>query len=146
VIKMICEEFKELRDLIQFRFTITTNNNSLIKFWEPGAPSFNERLLSLKHAFEKGFKTSVSIEPFLSNPINFIEKLIPYTTESIWIGPMNYIKRNGINDSEVEFYEKIRELISPENLINIYKSLKDCDLIRFKDSFLIRLKKIGYFS
>ncbi|MHA1726195.1 MAG: radical SAM protein [Promethearchaeota archaeon] len=141
VVKMICEEFKELRDLIQFRFTITTNNSILIKFWEPGAPSFNERLLSLKYAFEKGYKTSISIEPFLSNPINFIEKLIPYTTESIWIGPMNYIKRKRINDSEADFYKKIRKLTSSESLIKIYNTLINYNLVRFKDSFLIKLIK-----
>ncbi|MHA1328527.1 MAG: hypothetical protein ACTSRH_14610, partial [Promethearchaeota archaeon] len=146
VIKTICREFKELRDLIQFRFTITTNNSSLIKFWEPGAPSFNERLLSLKDAFEKGFKTSVSIEPFLSNPISFIDKLLPYTTESIWIGPMNYIKRNGINDAEIKFYKEIRKLTTPENLIKIYNALRKYNLVRFKDSFLIKLKKARYFS
>ena len=64
-IQKICTKFINHKDLIQFRFTINSVNNHLLKFWEPGAPTFEERYESLKYAFYKGYKTSVSIEPFL---------------------------------------------------------------------------------
>ncbi|KKK65407.1 hypothetical protein LCGC14_2974430, partial [marine sediment metagenome] len=78
--------FYEKRDLIQFRFTITSIDNNLLSFWEPNAPLFEERLESLIHSFEKGYKTSISVEPFLDlDPFLLIDELAPFVTESIWI-------------------------------------------------------------
>jgi len=33
-IKRICEKFEKYKNLIQFRFTITSINNDLLEFWE----------------------------------------------------------------------------------------------------------------
>lgn len=91
-VKIICNEFFKKKHLIQFRFTITSLNNELLRFWEPNAPTFKERLKSLIHAHKMSYKTSISIEPFLDeNPFLLVDRLIPYVTESIWIGKMNYI-------------------------------------------------------
>ena len=60
-IKKIWDTFLPFQNNIQFRFTIGSMNNKILKFWEPGAPSFEERLKSIKYAFDKGYKTSVSI-------------------------------------------------------------------------------------
>ena len=71
-IKKIIARFQEYQGLMQFRFTITSLNDKLLKFWEPNAPLFQERVSSLMFAFKNGFRTSVSIEPFLDyNPKNF---------------------------------------------------------------------------
>lgn len=136
-IKRICNTFIEYRDQIQFRFTITSFDDDLLKFWEPNAPLLEERLKSLKFAFNQGFKTSVSIEPFLDkDPYALVDKLLPYITESIWIGKMNYVKKNSSKINEKKYYELIREINSRENLINIlnkakiYKNKK----LRIKDS------------
>ncbi|MFW9970049.1 MAG: radical SAM protein [Candidatus Odinarchaeota archaeon] len=136
-VKKICEKFKDHKDLIQFRFTITSNDNEKLKFWEPGAPSFEERFETLKYAFKKGFKTSISIEPFLDrNPYILVEKLKKYTTESIWIGKMNYIKSTNIKEENIDFYKNIREIIDKENLTKILKKALDYDnsFLRIKDS------------
>ncbi|TXT65556.1 MAG: hypothetical protein BAJALOKI1v1_410013 [Promethearchaeota archaeon] len=135
IIKELCFKFEEFKELIQFRFTITSINNELLAFWEPGAPSFEERLKSLKHAFEQGFKTSVSIEPFLDkNPIPLIKKIQSLTSETIWVGKMNYIKTNHLIGKEKRFYEAIRDNISLENITKIINSLKNNKKIRWKDS------------
>ncbi|MHA1252714.1 MAG: radical SAM protein [Candidatus Helarchaeota archaeon] len=134
-IKRICEEFDNKKHLIQFRFTITSINNEILKFWEPGAPTFEERFKALKYTFKKGFKTSISIEPFLDeNPFILIKKLLPYVTESIWIGKMNYIKTSSINLDEEEYYKKIREINSKENLKKIIEFSKQFNIIKIKDS------------
>jgi len=143
IIKTICEEFDERKSLIQFRFTITSNDDRLLRFWEPGAPSYKERIKALRVAHEFGYKTSISIEPFLSDPSEFIEDLIPLVSESIWVGPMNYARRNGIKSSEKSLYQEIRTLNQPENLLKIYKKLKKYKVVRFKDSLLIRLYNAG---
>ncbi|MHA1195162.1 MAG: radical SAM protein [Promethearchaeota archaeon] len=142
-VKRICEDFRKYKKQIQFRFTITSNNDKLLEFWEPRAPSYEERLKALKLAYEQGYKTSVSIEPFLNNPLDFINDLIPHVTESIWVGPMNYLTRNGFKSQELVYFDKIRELNKPKNLLKMFLELKNYKLIRFKDSFLIRLYNAG---
>lgn len=145
ITKDIIKEFYSYKALLQFRFTITSIDNELLSFWEPNAPNFEERFESLKCAYENGFMTSVSIEPFLdSKPQILIKKLSPYITESIWIGPMNYIHKTGINDCDRRQYEEIRTKYEIKNLKDIYQELKDFPLIRFKDSMTNKLKLNGY--
>ena len=136
-IKRISGKFKKYKDQMQFRFTITSLNDELLEFWEPRAPLFEERFKSLKYAYAQGFKTSVSIEPFLDkDPFVLLNKLLPYITESIWIGKMNYINRNNSNPIEKKYYDMIREINSKENLKGILIEAKNYDdkTLRIKDS------------
>ena len=136
-VRKICDKFHDKKDLIQFRFTITSLDNELLEFWEPGAPFYEVRESSLKHAFDRGFKTSVSIEPFLdNNPYILVDRLLPYITESIWIGKMNYIKAHKLPPYEMKFYDKIREINSKDNLLKIVENSKkyDKNMLRIKDS------------
>ena len=140
IIKEIIERFNFYKSKMQFRFTITSNNEQLLSFWEPNAPTFEERLESLIYAYKKGFKTSVSIEPFLDyEPQRLVKELAPYVTESIWLGPMNYIPRNNIPEEDTSQYEKIRKNYEISHLKEIYEELKDFPKMRFKDSMVIKL-------
>ncbi|HEC37771.1 hypothetical protein LCGC14_0459800 [marine sediment metagenome] len=143
-IKKICDNFFNYKELIQFRFTITSIDNEILGFWEPRAPNFEERILSLKYAYEMGFKTSISIEPFLDNdPYILIDFLIPYVTESIWIGKMNYIQKHQLNHYERLFYKKVRENNQRSNLLQIINRVGQYsnNIIRIKDSIYNYLKK-----
>lgn len=147
VIKELCHRFIYFRNSIQFRFTITSLNNNLLKFWEFGAPTFEERLESLKYAHFMKYKTSVSIEPFLDkDPIPLIEKVHPYVSETIWIGKMNYIKRNNISNDIKHYYEEIRENYTLENIQNIINQLAIYREIRYKDSIKKMRVKIPSFQ
>ena len=138
ITKDIIERFYLFKEQLQFRFTITSLNNQLLSFWEPNAPTYEERLASLEYAYENTFKTSVSIEPFLDyTPQTLIYMLSPYVTESIWLGPMNYI-HNG-NEQQ---YAEIRKKYEIDHLHDIYRDLKYFPLIRFKDSMANRLNLI----
>jgi hypothetical protein len=66
---------------------------------DPGAPSREKRMASLKLAYERGFHTSVSIEPMLdnSNIFRHVANLCPFVTDSIWIGKLNNIRSRGSN-------------------------------------------------
>lgn len=133
----ICELAEKVKSLIQFRFTITSMNDKILKFWEPGAPLFKERFESLKYAYRRGVKTSISIEPFLDkDPLPLIEILLPYVTESIWLGKMNYIKANDIPSNFRKDYNSIREVNSKNNLKAIIEKLHifPKSLIHLKDS------------
>nr|MDO8112910.1 radical SAM protein [Candidatus Sigynarchaeota archaeon] len=127
VVRYICEHFKKFMDKIQFRFTITSMDDTKLADWEPGAPNFQERLESLKYASQAGFKTSISIEPCLDeDPRKLVEILKPYVTESIWLGCMNYSGKYPFNSTEtlkkwVQWFEKE-------------------ELMRFKDSIKRRLR------
>jgi len=140
ITKQIIELFSHSIEQLQFRFTITSVNNHLLSFWEPNAPTYEERLASLEYAYGTGFKTSVSIEPFLDyTPQVLVHELAPFVTESIWIGPMNYISRNGVSFDDEERYEEIRIKYEYDHLLKIYEELKYFPLIRFKDSMKNRL-------
>ena len=140
VTKDVIEGFRTYKDRIQFRFTITSNDDEKLSFWEPNAPPFEERFKSLKYAYEKGFKTSVSIEPFLDyTPQILVNMLASYITESIWLGPMNYIPKNSIPNEDKQQYVEIRKKYEVDHLKEIFEDLKDFPLIRFKDSMTNRL-------
>lgn len=138
-VKSICDKLYKFKNLIQFRFTITSSSSNLLNFWEPSAPSYEERFESLKYAFIQGYKTSISIEPFLDeNPLELVDKLKPYVTESIWIGKMNYL-RSSIDSKKVKvYYDKIRLINTKENLRKIISNIEyhDKKLVRIKDSIL----------
>jgi len=141
-IREICNTFPDFKNQIQFRFTIGSINSNILKYWEEGAPSFEERFISLKYAFDQKYKTSISIEPFLDNdPEPLVKILEPYVTESIWIGKMNYIQRNNLSVEDQIEYNKIRKNNKTENILNIYHRLKTNNLVRWKDSIKKILKK-----
>lgn len=140
-IKEICETFPKYKDQILFRFTIGSSSNTVLRFWEPGAPVFEERLKCLRYAFEHGYQTSVSCEPMLDKQTDrLIDLLLPYISESIWVGKANYlIKRmriNGVNDKEsIERAEKLYEWQSNnDNILKLYRRYCDNPKIKWKES------------
>jgi DNA repair photolyase len=140
IVEEIVRRFYVSREQLQFRFTITSADRRLLSFWEPNAPEFEERLASLKYAYEQTIKTSVSIEPFLDYvPQTLVRLLSPYVTESVWLGPMNYIPSNSIPESDRHYYEDIRHNYSVAHLQEIYEDLRGDPVIRFKDSMVNRL-------
>ncbi len=137
-IKKICHTFTESRKQILFRFTITAKDNTILGFWEPGAPSFEERLSSLCYAFNQGYSTSVSVEPMLEceNIMELIGDLTPCVTHSIWLGKMNKIKERVYCDSAT-MYEEIQRICqsqSDEKISKLYSRLRHNTLIRWKES------------
>jgi len=144
VVQRICEEFPDKKGNILFRFTIGSSNSEILKFWEPGAPSFEERFESLKHAYESGFSTSISSEPVLdSNTTELVEILLPYVTDSIWIGKPNKLiarmKVNGVRDSEsIRRAEELESSLSEKWALSLFDLYKDNPKLKWKES----MKKI----
>jgi len=143
VIREICDSelIQPYKDQIQFRFTITSPYNPDMSIWEPGAPNLDERIECLIYAHSKGFKTSISIEPYLADPLNLIKMVEPYTTETIWIGLMNKVMLPKIG-RELYKAEKMDELYSPDFIQTHQQSWLDAGngKIRFKDSIQNLLK------
>jgi len=142
VVQEISQQFSRYKDQMQFRFTITSSDSDRLKFWEPNAPSFEERLNSLRYAYQAGFKTSVSIEPFLDyDPAELTEIVSPFVTESIWIGRMNYVTQKKANPEEEIYYSEVRRNYETEHLLVIYYTLSKHPKIKFKDSIRIQLSR-----
>ncbi len=140
IIQEIDQQFSHYKEQIQFRFTLTSIEDKLLEFWEPNASRIKERLVSLKYAFRRRFKTSISIEPFLDyDPTELIETIAPFTTESIWIGRMNYIPRKNLSNEEKPYYNKIRKNYETNHLWELYNKLNRRPKVRFKDSVRIQL-------
>ncbi len=139
-IKRICEELILYRKQILFRFTIGSHQDDILKFWEPYAPSLEERIASLKYAFENGFATSVSCEPLLSNDvIDLYSMLKPFVTHSIWFGGLNRheqrVDKTGWGVKEYLFLKKTMEARGTEQVRGYYEVFKYEPLVRWKDSF-----------
>ena len=110
IIKLV-DAFRNIQDKIEFRFSISTDNEELMHVWEPNATSFRERIECLKLAFDNGYRTSVSMEPYLSDPAPVIEKLEIYVSKSIWIGVMNHKHSIPNFDDIADIYEE--EYVAP---------------------------------
>lgn len=151
-IKKICKEFDQYKNKILFRFTIGSTDDKVLKFWEPGAPCFKERLNCLKYAFNKGYQTSVSCEPMLDNHIEkVVDKVDPFVTETIWIGKANrllgttgrgrLVFNGNLTPESMQKALQLIEWQSDENLIKLYESLKSNKKIRWKTSISSVLQK-----
>ena len=132
-VRFICDNFHSKINQIEFRFTIGTDEDRTRRYWEPNAPGIGERIHAMRYAFERGYKTSASLEPLLmEDPRRLIWQISPWISEggTIWIGRMNHYKLNP------KIPEEARQITiqSRENLQGIYDSLKDYPQIRWKDS------------
>jgi len=139
-IKAICNQFSKYKHEILFRFTIGSSDTETLNFWEPGAPSYEERLQSLIYAYQNDFQTSISCEPMLDNKIdNVITDVLPYVTDAVWLGKANFLlrrmKMNGITDSKSILKAKqLLEWQSDEQIEELYERYADNPFIKWKES------------
>lgn len=139
-IELMCETFKEYRELIIWRFTIGSSNNETLAFWEPGAPSFEQRLDCLRFAYHLGYETSVSCEPFLDGFVDRVyEATEEFITESFWIGLLrNFDSRvdlAGMTALQVgRFVSPLLAASQPAAVRGIYERMKDKKYVMWKDS------------
>ncbi len=136
-IERICAEFDQYKTAITFRFSIGSQDSTVLKFWEPGAPSFEERLACLRYAFDAGYQTGVSAEPMLdAGVVKLFHRLSPFVTDKVWIGklnrPRNCVVDWGPIDAEIRRIEANQTV---ERLLAIYAVLKDEPKVAWKDTF-----------
>ncbi len=136
-IEAICRSFSAFRSRILFRFTIGAMDNTVLKYWEPGAPAFEERLASLKYAHDNGFATSVSCEPMLDgeNVVALFRALEPFVTDSIWIGKMNGIDYRVEPGTDPKAIQRIKDGQTDKRVRDIHAALKDEPKVKWKESF-----------
>jgi len=139
-IQALCKDLQSYKMKVMFRFTIGSASDSVLSFWEPEAPSFKERIASLKWAYGQGYRTSVSSEPMLDEHISrVVTEVKPFTTDSVWLGRVNKlpnaITMNCPRDAEAK-KESIR-LLDTQNddwILSLYEKYKVDGFIKWKDS------------
>lgn len=145
VIRQLTEDLNQYRDQLAFRFTIGSQYDHTLKLFEPDAPSLQERIKSLMIAKSRGFATTVSVEPLLTNdPIDLVNQLdcilpppdLVKDVGTIWIG---FLKTQYIPTSLR--VGEIRDLLKTfsrfqtfEQFYPIYETLYDHPRIRWKES------------
>lgn len=139
-VERMCSEFDKYKGNILFRFTIGAIDNQILKFWEPNAPTFGERFDCLQHTFNAGFRTSVSCEPMLDSDgiLQLFDVLVPYVSDSIWIGKMNNIRQRVMVKGDIALEKEIKRIEEGQTrkrIFAIYNELKDEPKVRWKESF-----------
>lgn len=135
-IQAICAACADHRNAMLFRFTIGARRDDLLRYWEPGAPSFQERLASLKWAYRAGFATSVSCEPLLDSAdvVGLVGDVERYVTDSVWVGKMNHVRARCVPDTSEEAIRRIEAGQTEDAVWRVYESLRGNPVIRWKDS------------
>ena len=146
-ISHLCRELAPYKDQILFRFTIGSALDGTLGFWEPGAPTFRERMLSLVYAHAQGFKTSVSMEPMLDTEEMLIRACVqqvePFVTDSIWLGKVNKLETRLRANGHWEIpgvADMARALVasqSDERIHSLYAALKDNPKVKWKESIKV---------
>ena len=136
-IETLCRELRPWQSSIQFRFSIGARDDTLLGYWEPGAPVFLERVASLQCAHRQGYATSVSCEPLLdaSDIAGLFSTLAPFVTDSIWIGKMNKVRVRASSDTDEAAIEQIELGQTQEAVEGVYSQMKGDPLVRWKESY-----------
>ena len=138
-VKAICDKFTGYKGNIVLRVTIGSMDETICKFWEPGAPSSSERLSALKYAYDLGYTTSVSMEPILvgvTDAVKTFYMVEPYVNEKIWIGRMNgpdwrVDTSDPVIKGRVAYIKKCQ---SDSEMLKLYGMLKGHSKVAWKDS------------
>jgi DNA repair photolyase len=138
-IDRLCREFYGRRDRILFRFTIGSADDAVLRFWEPGAPPFRERIGALELAYHYGFETSVSCEPMLDDTIDLVVAEAEWSvTDAIWLGKANHLavrlSLNGAPPEVVAAGRKLEASQDDKSIRALYLRFKDHPKIKWKDS------------
>lgn len=139
-IKQLCKELESYKAQILFRFTMGSADDTVLKYWEPGAPGFAERILALAYAYGQGYSTSVSMEPMLDvNPGAVIDKVKPFVTDKVWLGKINRLRQTlAVNCPGDQDARKCADaLIASQNdayINQLYATYKSDPQIAWKDS------------
>lgn len=127
---------------IELRVTLTCLDEDLARFWEPGAPSPEERLAAIRDAVRRGLVVSLAAEPLLE-PVRaqeLVERALDAGVRGeIWIGAANHLRARtawckGLPGLEEEI-RRVQAWQTPQTIASIWSTLPKHPGIRPKDSY-----------
>lgn len=139
-VRQLCQKLVMHKSQITLRFTIGSTSDEVLGFWEPGAPDFLQRSRCLEYAYDMGYTTSVSAEPYLDDQVEYLyERLAPYVTQHFWIGKLRHLNKR-VNMMEltagqiVEYIQPLQAAQTDEKVLNLYRRLNGKPHVKWKDS------------
>jgi DNA repair photolyase len=155
-VRAIAHEMEQTGEMDLFRskmaifITITTNDPKLLKYLEPNASSYPERLEVIIELRQRGFHVNIMMEPYFSDPLQMIKELESLMDQNdpnwvIAIGKLNYGGHMQLNpDPEVDCIIKnqLEKLYTPDNLLSLWEVVKNDPHLFFKkenNSALLKL-------
>lgn len=137
-VERLCADLAAHRDRVLYRFTIGAMDDRVLAWWEPGAPTYAERLASLEYAHRAGYATSVSVEPMLepAHAPDLVRAVQPHVTDSVWLGKMNLGRVRGllVTPEEREALRELEDGQADARVRTLYAELRDKPLVRWKES------------
>ncbi len=139
-VQLMCEVLKRWRHKVTFRFTIGSTQSDILRWWEPGASGFTERLKSLSCAYMSGYATSVSCEPYLDPWPHYVyEACRSYISDSFWVGKLRHwqsrVDLTGASEKDIEQYvEPLQAAQSDVFVHELVRLLDGRRYVRWKDS------------
>lgn len=74
--------------------TITTDDDQILRQYEPYAPLYEERVNVIRFLVDRGYNVNIMMEPYLSDPRPMLDQLLPIIGHGIIaVGGMNYSKQ-----------------------------------------------------
>lgn len=148
VMKLFAKLLYQYRDRIFFRLTMTTNDEEQLKFWEPNAPSFNDRLKSIKLLCKRGFQTSVSCEPmmppmmvgnYVESMIAYVDSILPYVQHEFWLGMMNHVPVERYHNAPLteemrQKFASVTQYYTEANIVALVRHYHQHPKIQWKES------------
>jgi len=124
---------------VRMRFTITSNKQDVLDKWELFAPAFEERVACLKLAKERGFTVSVSMEPFLSDPVETVRVIDDHVNGEIWIGMMNGFPSEKVLGKQFSpalkaEIERAKQMYAFGNIERVVATLRGNPKVQWKES------------
>lgn len=143
-IGLLCESLRQWQRQVMFRFTIGSVAEATLRFWEPGAPSFESRIKSLMSCYLHGWRTSVSCEPYLDPyPQHVFSACYDYLSNDpaggFWIGKLRHwasrVDMAGATKEELQrFVEPLQAAQSDAFVHGLVREICGRRYVRFKDS------------
>jgi len=140
-IEALTNDLAPFRDRVEFRFSIGCKTDGIAEFWEPCAPSIQERLDCIPIAISRGFRVSISCEPLLEPwHVQAIVNLVRFMTlGNVWIGCLKHLRERTAWALNGRFGEEpvmaLERWQKPEMMQKVCDALKGIPGIRFKDSY-----------
>jgi hypothetical protein len=156
VVRDFIKEFEDYKNRITIRLTITTNDDEQLEFWEPNASGFDERDLTLEYLYDAGFNVGVSVEPMLlpkrecfatpslAAEVDFINGLLHYVRDTLWVGLMNHFpakSQRGIplTEEQRDHITKLKTFYTDELIKNLVRTFYRDPKVRWKESVKKRM-------
>lgn len=140
-ISAVIQEFEKCaynykRQLVVF-ITVSTDDDTVLRKFEPNTSRFEERLNVIRFLTSIDINVNVISEPYLSNPISFIDKILEILPSNgiIALGKMNYksnIRLNQDDSIDNQLKQYLDELYSKKNVKKLWNNIKNNNRVLIK--------------